>query len=382
LLLSRDKYIKMSFPPSINSIFDINEKIEEQYGEEIDMEMSDGEIDIFLDATDGVGHMWEGVEDDDKMPEESKEEKRVKTYQLPVEEYEAWIRNLERAGLSYFRHDHRNGSRKYQWTERWHCHRYGTYKSVAGKNPNKKSRLAQKETKKCGCKSYIRVNLPIDSSTVVLYHYYKHNNHYPGRLSDLCTLPLSKNIRHFIQQRALEGLDSASIQRLLRFRAIELQDRVLKECEDPNAQVDGNVQVLRDALITKDDIYIIVYNTMKTLVYIDKDVLISLEKWQEKFILAGGNCLYQQNDGSDEGFLFAFQTKEQIELTKSARVLCLDGTHGMNDHGYHLFTIMMRHLTTGCGYPVAFLISEFKRTITLKKWLEFLKQAHNEWSPD
>lgn len=30
----------------------------------------------------------------------------------------------------------------------------GTYKSVTGENPNKKSRLAQKETKKCDCESY------------------------------------------------------------------------------------------------------------------------------------------------------------------------------------------------------------------------------------
>jgi len=32
--------------------------------------------------------------------------------------------------------------------------------------------------------------LNIGSSTVILHHYYKHINHHPGSLSDLCTLRL------------------------------------------------------------------------------------------------------------------------------------------------------------------------------------------------
>ncbi|CAG8714794.1 9660_t:CDS:1, partial [Scutellospora calospora] len=115
--------------------------------------------------------------------------------------------------------------RKNLWSERWYCHRYGAYESVAGKDTNKKPRLVQKETKKCGCKSYINIVLPVNSSMVTLKYYYKHRNHYPGKLSDLCTLPLSENIRQFIQQRAFEGLDVFSIQKLMRHRAIELQNQ-------------------------------------------------------------------------------------------------------------------------------------------------------------
>ncbi|KAF0433437.1 hypothetical protein F8M41_005071 [Gigaspora margarita] len=73
---------------------------------------------------------------------------------------------------------------------------------------------------------YIHVALSVNSTTVVLRHFYKYINHYPGQLSDLCTLPLSENIRQFIWQHALEGLDAFSIQQLLRFRAVELQDQV------------------------------------------------------------------------------------------------------------------------------------------------------------
>lgn len=214
----------MSIPLKIDDIFDIDE--------DVDMDISDSEPDIdnildsILDASDGTGQAWEVVSDD---TEEESGGETVKTYHFPVNGYAEWIKNLEKSGLSYNRHDRRikRGAKKTnEWTERWYCHRYGVYESVAGKDANKKPRLVQKESKKCGCKSYIFIVLPINSSTVVLKYYYKHHNHYPGRLSDLCTLPLSENIRQFVQQRALEGLDTFSIHKLMRFRAIELQNQV------------------------------------------------------------------------------------------------------------------------------------------------------------
>ena len=153
---------------------------------------------------------------------------------------------------------------------------------------------------------------------------------------------LLENIRHFIQQCAFEGLDCFSIQKLLRFRAIELQNQIKNEYCDTTESHSQNIQMLRDGLITRDDIYTIVHNTMKTLAYLDKNELISLERWQERLISANGNCLFERhNEMNDIGFMFAFQTKEQKELTKSSRVLCLDGTHGMNNHGYHLFTLVV-----------------------------------------
>lgn len=56
------------------------------------MDISDGNIDFIIDATHGVGHMWESIEDDNTIPEGSKEVKRAKTYQILVEEYEKWIK--------------------------------------------------------------------------------------------------------------------------------------------------------------------------------------------------------------------------------------------------------------------------------------------------
>ena len=65
--------------------------------------------------------------------------------------------------------------------------------------------------------------------------------------------------------------------------------------------------MLRDGLITRDDIYNIVYNTMKSLAYLDKNELNSLQSWQEKIIGAGGYCLFERhNEMDDIGFMFAF----------------------------------------------------------------------------
>src|SRR2546423_1638056 len=93
----------MSIPPNINAIFNIDEEVEE-----VDMDLSDNDIDFILDATDGVGHVWEGVEDDNTMSEETSETERMKTHLLPVDEYTNWIKDLEKAGLSYVKHDRQN----------------------------------------------------------------------------------------------------------------------------------------------------------------------------------------------------------------------------------------------------------------------------------
>ncbi|RIB07402.1 hypothetical protein C2G38_2147588 [Gigaspora rosea] len=122
---------------------------------------------------------------------------------------------------------------------------------------------------------------------------------------------------------------------------------------------------------------------MNGLIYLDRNELCSLDKWQEMLISGGGSCLFERhNKENNLVFIFAFQMEEQRKLTKLVSVLCLDGTHGMNHHGYHLFTIVMRHPITGSGYPIAFLISEFKRSLTLRRWLEFLKHENKKLNLD
>ncbi|CAI2197400.1 9653_t:CDS:2, partial [Funneliformis geosporum] len=65
--------------------------------------------------------------------------------------------------------------------------------------------------------------------------------------------------------------------------------------------------------------------------------LVSLEKWKVKLTNKGDNCLFEQNN---------------------------------------------EHSEMGSGYSIAFLISNYKRSVTLKRWLTFLKKEHIEWRPD
>src|ERR1044071_5899446 len=113
----------MLIPSDINTIFDIDKKVDK-----VDMEICDSDVDSILDATDGVGQTWEVVKDDNTISEGMSEIERFKTYSFSVEEYEKWIKNLEKAGLSYVRHDRRNQldgvRKKFRWTEQWYYHRY------------------------------------------------------------------------------------------------------------------------------------------------------------------------------------------------------------------------------------------------------------------
>ncbi|CAI2168948.1 5460_t:CDS:2 [Funneliformis geosporum] len=83
------------------------------------------------------------------------------------------------------------------------------------------------------------------------------------------------------EHRVLKGLDCLSIHKILQFRAIKLQDRVKEECSNSEKH-SQDIQTLRDGLVTRDDIYAIVYNRMKTLAYFDQDELVSLKKWKRR----------------------------------------------------------------------------------------------------
>ncbi|CAG8769106.1 22578_t:CDS:1 [Cetraspora pellucida] len=96
----------------INAIFDIEEE---------DMDISDDSdnkidyaLDRIFDATDSAGQIWETVDNDNTTEEGSPETERSKTYNLLVEEYVEWIKNLEKAELSYIKHNCRAqiGTRK------------------------------------------------------------------------------------------------------------------------------------------------------------------------------------------------------------------------------------------------------------------------------
>ncbi|CAI2167753.1 3889_t:CDS:2 [Funneliformis geosporum] len=193
----------MSIPPDINTIFDINEGVDEI---EINMDISDNDInnmlDSILDLTD-------------------------------VEEYINWIKSLEKAVLSYVRLECETN-----WV-------------VLEKDINGQSG------------GYVIV---LNNTKASL-----------GGIQTKATNRTKGNKEH----RVLKGLDCLSIHKILQFRAIKLQDRVKEECSNSEKH-SQDIQTLRDGLVTRDDIYAIVYNRMKTLAYFDQDELVSLKKWKRR----------------------------------------------------------------------------------------------------
>src|SRR3989337_1706944 len=85
----------------IDAIFDIEEEVDE-----VDMDVSNSDVDnildSILDATDGVGHTWESMEDDNLIPEDMSDKDQFKTYSFPVEEYMDWIKVLKRRVCAMF----------------------------------------------------------------------------------------------------------------------------------------------------------------------------------------------------------------------------------------------------------------------------------------
>ncbi|KAF0488369.1 hypothetical protein F8M41_022304 [Gigaspora margarita] len=71
----------MSVLSNINKIFDIDKKVQE-----IDMDLDENNVDnilnFILDVTEGVGYMWEVVNDDASAPEKMLKAERMKTFSL------------------------------------------------------------------------------------------------------------------------------------------------------------------------------------------------------------------------------------------------------------------------------------------------------------
>ncbi|KAF0507180.1 hypothetical protein F8M41_019022 [Gigaspora margarita] len=169
------------------------------------------------------------------------------------------------------------------------------------------------------------------------------------------SLPLSNNMIFDIEEEDMDISDGS--------------DNEFDNMLDHILDATDSVNQLQDGLVTKENIYAIMYDTMKACIYLDNDEIKSLDKWKAKIIGISRCCLFEcdnqeQNLNSvDIGFIFIFQTKKQIELIQYSRVLCLDDIHRMNQYSCHLFTLFICHPTAGSGFLIAFLITAVWRDL-------------------
>lgn len=143
----------------------------------------------------------------------------------------------------------------------------------------------------------------------------------------------------------------------------------------------------RDDLLTKKDI-----NNIKTCYNIDiregcrhKEDAVSVSMWVQECKEASFNpVLFFKGQGEEltncnlnkEDFCLIFMNSTQISLLKKfgTKILCIDGTHGLNSYNFELTTIMVLDEYKQ-GFPVAFLFSNRKDSYIYEIFFQHVKQA-------
>ena len=77
---------------------------------------------------------------------------------------------------------------------------------------------------------------------------------------------------------------------------------------------------------------------------------------------------------NDIGYAVGFMAPWQKELLRNhaGKIVCLDATHGTNSQRCYLYTTVIQHKSL-FGIPCSYLFTNDESRITLRFWLEFLK---------
>ncbi|KAF9344478.1 hypothetical protein BGX34_005632 [Mortierella sp. NVP85] len=151
-------------------------------------------------------------------------------YCLPLDadsdfDCKAWVKEYELAtGAQFTLRSNKFSSGSEKRTE-FYCIRSGHYASKAGQNPDVRPRLNQKESIKNNCRARITCTLKTilekDTKKEIKYMSIEivgHNTHDPGSVEDIGKMRLSREIRSFIMDRIIEGLDAKGVKDIFKTR--------------------------------------------------------------------------------------------------------------------------------------------------------------------
>ncbi|KAI8353851.1 hypothetical protein B0O80DRAFT_424685 [Mortierella sp. GBAus27b] len=129
-------------------------------------------------------------------------------YVVPIDaDYRTWVEMYGRATGATFLLISNKAPEGCDERAEYVCDRSGTYQSKAGKNPGVKARLNQKPSKKVGCKARITISCYAQDKTMFI-KIKGHTAHAIGTAEDIGNMRLSREIRGFIADRVMEGLDT------------------------------------------------------------------------------------------------------------------------------------------------------------------------------
>lgn len=134
----------------------------------------------------------------------------------------------------------------------------------------------------------------------------------------------------------------------------------------------------RDDLITRDDIYNVIYKKMINKSQFDPLEPISVAKWAGKLELDSSLVFYSpMNETNQEPFQFAIITPWQLSMLRQfGDTVCLDATHGTNHRKCLFYSLVARNKLTGNGVPISNMLTSDHGQLPLVNWLTKLKNKY------
>lgn len=92
-------------------------------------------------------------------------------------------------------------------------------------------------------------------------------------------------------------------------------------------------------------------------------------------VFAGNLLLFLQDTSL---FAYGFQSQIQSRKMEQHQSFCLDATHGISCRSMEvLYTLLVKDLLTGKGYPVAYMVINNQSVGPVNQWLVYLRDNCN-----
>ncbi|KAG2215505.1 hypothetical protein INT46_006765 [Mucor plumbeus] len=246
------------------------------------------------------------------------------------------------------------------------CHRSGAYES------KRSVRIGQKDSKRCGCVAQLSIARYHENvaghlgSDVVEFKLLKdHTNHVPGDSKELGMLPINRTALDTIKYHLTLGNKCRSI----RIATLKTLDTLKEENKGSRRPSYDDVYNLMKKM--KDYLYRFRENDIESFLFWLNNKL-ALQGYK---IFAGNPLLYSQDTTL---FAYGFQSQIQSRKMEQHQSFCLDATHGISSRSMEvLYTLLVKDLLTGKGYPVAYMVTNDQSVGPVNQWLVYLRDNCN-----
>ncbi|KAF8942603.1 hypothetical protein BGZ47_006314 [Haplosporangium gracile] len=284
--------------------------------------------------------------------------------------YEEWLaqhfKTISTRFVVHRTHEHILGVFKGQTRFTYNCHRAGKHRAqptrvpggASGKPRNRPASI------KMNCTSqFTRMMVPkedgLEDAATFEYNYL--HNHELGATTELEKWEVANMVRLTI--RSLCNMKGSIVSRVLRQLVMQFDDigGLLKGGEQSS-------QGLNDDVVDCNDVYNIWYSTATETMFKDPDATLSAVKWM-KALDKEQAFTYHQPSYQSGCLYFGFASRWQMQqLHDYGETLFFEGRPFAFGHNISLFSLVLKHPSTGTAIPVAFLLSKTSDAQILEDW--------------